>query len=186
MTTVFLSGSRKIGRINDQIKKRISTMMEKEFSIVVGDANGADKAMQNYLLENSYERVVVFCAGIKCRNNLGNWETRNVDVPPKLKGRDFYTYKDKAMAAEADYGFVIWDAKSAGSINNVLELVKNQKCVAIYVSPQKQFFTVKNVTDIQNLLRSCDSGDFLNISRKTNLNNTMREIDQSYQGALNL
>ena len=33
------------------------------------------------------------------------------------------TQKDKAMAAEADYGFVLWDGKSSGSISNVFELL---------------------------------------------------------------
>lgn len=186
MTTVFLSGSRKISHINDMIRDRVRKMMDQEFTIVMGDANGADKAMQNYLADSGYRNVTVFCAGRKCRNNVGGWETMNVDVSPSLKGRDFYTAKDRVMAAKADYGFVLWDGKSAGSINNVLELVKRGKCVVIYLSAKQEFFTVKNPDGITSLLQFCDSSDYLSIARKTNLSQTMAEINGSTQGALNL
>lgn len=186
MTTVFLSGSRKLSRINDMIRDRLRKMMEKDFTIILGDANGADKAMQSFLNESLYRNVTVFCAGNKCRNNVGEWPTNNVDVPSSLKGRDFYTAKDKKMAAEADYGFVMWDGKSAGSINNVLELIKRGKYVVVFLSANKEFFTVKYVDDITHLLQLCDSGNYLSIARKTNLRRTMAEIGHSTQGAFNL
>ena len=186
MTTVFLSGSRKLSRINDMIRERVRKMMDQDFTIVLGDANGADKAMQSYLADSGYRNVTVFCAGGKCRNNVGEWPTENVKVPSSLKGRDFYTEKDKAMAALADYGFVLWDGKSAGSINNVLELIKRGKCVVIYLSAKREFFTAKSADDITRLLKLCDSGDYLSIARKTNLTRTMAEIDHVGQGALNL
>lgn len=186
MTTVFLSGSRKISRINDAIRERVRKMMDQDFAIVLGDANGADKAMQSFLAETNYRNVTVFCAGDKCRNNVGEWPTKNVDVPSSLKGRDFYTEKDKAMAAQADYGFVLWDGKSAGSINNVLELIKRGKYVVIYLSAKRDFFTAKNAGDITRLLQLCDSSDYLNIAKKTNLSRTMAEMGHAAQGALNL
>lgn len=186
MTTVFLSGSRKISRINDMIRDRVRKIMDQDFKIILGDANGADKALQSFLAESKYQNVTVFCAGTKCRNNVGAWATKNIDVPSSLKGRDFYTAKDRAMAAEADYGFVLWDGKSAGSINNVLELVKRGKCVVVYLSAKREFFTVKNPDGITSLLQVCDSSDYLSIARKTNLSRTMAEMNGSAQGALNL
>jgi hypothetical protein len=127
MTTVFVSGSRKISRLNMETRNRLKNVVDKQFSILVGDANGADKVFQKYLAEMRYPNVVVFCSGGHCRNNLGNWNVKNISVDSKLKGRDFYTQKDKAMAAEADYGLVLWDGKSPGSFNNIMELVKNRK-----------------------------------------------------------
>ena len=110
MTTVFLSGSRHLSKLNDAIKTRIDNMIEKSFRIFVGDANGADKAMQKFLSDAHYPNVVVFCAGENCRNNIGEWDVTQVPVNPKLKGRDFYTAKDKEMATKADYGvcYVGW------------------------------------------------------------------------------
>lgn len=185
MTTVFLSGSRKISRLNDMIRGRIQNMVDQNFEIFVGDANGADKAMQGFLAEIDYENVTVFCAGTSCRNNIGDWQVRKIKVSPKLKGRDFYTQKDKEMAAIADYGFVLWDGKSAGSINNVFELLKREKSVVVYLSQKKTFEKISKPQDVKSLLQTCDSADFLAISRKTNMNRKMEDFQLSAQGALN-
>jgi hypothetical protein len=163
MTTVFLSGSRKINRLNDVIRGRIQNIVDQGFNVVVGDANGADKAMQSFLSERVYPNVFVYCAGQTCRNNMGSWDTEKVTVDPKLKGRAFYTQKDKVMADVADYGLILWDGKSAGSINNVFELLKNGKKAVVYFSPRKEFFSVKTAGDIEDLLHHCDplvSDDF--------------------------
>ena len=186
MTTVFLSGSRKLSRINDQIRCRIQKMLDQEFVIVLGDANGADKAMQGFLAESGYRHVTVFCAGQACRNNLGAWDTANITVPSHLSGRDFYAEKDKEMAAQADYGFVLWDGKSSGSINNVIELVRREKSVVVYLSAAREFFTVKTPHDINALLNKCEFEDYQAIIRKTNFNKKMNEIGRAHQGTFGL
>lgn len=186
MTTVFLSGSRSVSRLDDAVRERVRRMMDQDFDIVVGDAGGADKAMQDYLAANGYRNVTVFCAGRRCRNNLGDWPARNIEGPPSLSGRDFYTVKDKAMAVRADYGFVVWDGKSAGSINNVLELVRQGKYVVVYLFSRRDFVVVKTVEDIATLLKLCDDRDYLDIARKTNLIRTMAEIGHAGQATLNL
>lgn len=166
MTTVFVSGSRSVSRINDMIRDRIKNMMDQNLAIVVGDANGADKALQKFLAEMRYSNVVVFCSGQTCRNNIGDWEIRQITVDPKLKGRAFYTQKDKAMAAEADYGFVLWDGKSAGSISNAFELLRLTKKAVVYFAPEKSFFTVSSLEDAHQLLEKCDSETFDSISKR--------------------
>lgn len=186
MTTVFLSGSRSASRLNDAIRERLGRMIDQDFHIVIGDANGADKAMQVHLADSNYRHVTVFCAGQTCRNNVGAWPTNNVEVSPSLSGRDFYTVKDVAMAARADYGFVLWDGKSAGSINNVLELVKRGKYVVVHLSVTGKFVVVKSVEDITRLLEHCDRGNYLDIARKTHLARRMAEIGGVRQAALNL
>lgn len=186
MTTVFLSGSRKISRINDRIRERLRNMVNRNFRIIIGDANGADKALQGFLAEIDYQNVVIFCAGEHCRNNIGEWETKNVDVPSTYKGRDFYTQKDKEMALEADYGLVIWDGKSSGSINNVFELLKGGKKTVVYLYPKKEFIVVKEPEQLEALLKSCSRTDYEIISKKTNLNRRMRDLQAAQQETLNL
>lgn len=186
MTTVFLSGSRKISRLNEMIRNRINKMIDKGFQIIVGDANGADKALQKFLADVGYSNVVVFCSGQACRNNIGSWSVRQVSVDSKLKGRDFHTQKDKKMAAEADYGLVLWDGKSAGSISNVFELLKREKSVVVYFSPEKQFHTVSHLDDANKLLEKCDKDVIGNISRKIKLSSSIKELKNSTQGNLSL
>lgn len=186
MTTVFLSGSRKIGRLNDMIRSRVQNMIDQGFHIIVGDANGADKAFQGYLAERVYPNVFIYCAGTVCRNNVGDWKVKKVQVDPTLKGRKFYTQKDKEMAAEADYGFVLWDGKSAGSIENVFELLKRRKRVVIYLSREKKFVNVSRAEDVRELFQSCDNVDYQNIRKKINLGKRFDDLILASQDSLNV
>ena len=183
MTIVFVSGSRRVSRINDMIRDRIRNMIDQDFRIVVGDANGADKALQKFLAEMQYSNVIVFFSGKTCRNNIGEWDTRQITVDPSLKGRAFYTQKDKAMAAEADYGFVLWDGKSAGSISNVFELLKHGKKIVVYFAPEKQFLTVSSLDDAKELLSKCDPDTFDSISKKINLPSVFAGVQNGVQGS---
>ena len=184
--TVFLSGSRKISRLNDEIRLRLEKITSQNFRVVVGDANGADKALQNYLANIRYEHVTVYCAGGECRNNIGGWPQINIEVSPKLRGRDFYAEKDKTMADEADYGLVLWDGKSVGSINNVLELMKNNKPVIIYFSPDRSFHALKEVDDVRRLMSLVGARDYLEMNSKIHVDKRLRGLSQSGQGVLSL
>lgn len=186
MTTVFLSGSRRVGRINDRIRNHIRNMIDQGFRIVVGDANGADLALQKFLAEIRYPNVIVFCSGKTCRNNVGEWDIRAVSVDPHLKGRAFYEQKDKAMAAEADYGFVLWDGKSTGSISNVFELLKRGKKIVVYFVPEKQFVTVSFLDDVKELLNKCDPDTFHVISKKIRLPSALAHRQNATQVSLPL
>ncbi|HIG21758.1 MAG TPA: hypothetical protein EYG57_09315 [Planctomycetes bacterium] len=156
MTRVFLSGSRQISRLHQSVLSRLAKMIDNELTILIGDANGADKAMQSYFNDRGYRNVQVFCSGDKCRNNVGGWTTKNILVAPHLKGRAFYTEKDKAMAKEADLGFVLWDGKSKGSVANALELLDAGKRVVLFHSDDKSFYNFKTKTDLQCILQSGD------------------------------
>ena len=186
MTTVFLSGSRRINRLNDLVRSEIQNMIEQGFHIVVGDANGADKALQSYLAGQGYRKVVVFCAGQDCRNNIGGWEVHEVSVNPKLRGRAFYTQKDKEMASQADYGLVLWDGKSVGSINNVHELLKNGKKVIVYLSPEKRFMNVTGLEDVDTLVKNCELPDNHAIHKTLGLSRNLEDSRPGVQGVLNL
>ena len=184
MTTVFLSGSRGISRLNDKVRDRVKNMMDKKFRIIVGDANGADKALQEFLSDLKYSNVMVFCSGQVCRNNVGNWDIRKVIVDEKLRGRDFYTQKDREMTSEADYGFILWNGKSVGSIRNVLELLKRQKSVVVYFAPDKKFYTISRPDDARELLKRCDRKAIDAMQKKIKLNTAIGAMESTSQGVL--
>lgn len=186
MTTVFLSGSRKINRLNDVIRSRIQNIVDQDFTVVVGDANGADKAMQIFLAEKDYSNVEVYCAGNTCRNNIGSWITEKISVDPKLRGRAFYTQKDKAMAATADFGFVLWDGKSVGSVNNIFELLKNGKKALVYFSPHKEFFNVKTALDVERLLQRCDPSVSEQVYSSVNVKPQTKELNIKNQQSFDI
>lgn len=164
MKTVFLSGSRKISLLNKVICSRLDNMAANQLKILIGDANGADKAMQKYLNEINYRNVIIYFVGKVCRNNIGNWLTENISHKSNRVGREFYALKDRAMAAKADLGFVVWDGESLGSISNVLELLKLGKKSVVYLAPAASFFTVASTLDATNLIQKCGSEAASNLS----------------------
>ncbi len=182
MTTVFLSGSRSINRINDKIRGHIRNIVDSKFLVVLGDANGADKVLQKYLADLQYKNVMVYCSGKNYRNNIGEWKVQYVSVDPKLKGREFYAEKDRKMADIADHGFVLWDGKSSGSIANLIELLKRNKKSLIYFSPEKQFYSVLNIEELRELLNKCDIEAIKDISNKISLRSSLRELESMKQG----
>ena len=151
-STVFVAGSRQISRLPAEVKARLDTMIEKGFQILVGDANGTDKAVQRYFAVKVYPNVLVHCMKDHCRNNVGNWPTRQVTAPRGAKGFEHYSLKDRAMAEAAEYGLMLWDGKSKGTVNNVVNLSRHHKPVVVYVAPTKQFLTIKTFDDLNELL----------------------------------
>ena len=51
MTTVFIAGSIKIKHLDRKFKERIDKIIASGIDLVVGDADGADTAIQTYLFE---------------------------------------------------------------------------------------------------------------------------------------
>ena len=129
--TVFVAGSRQISRLPTEVKGRIDTMVDKGFQILVGDANGADKAVQRYLADKAYPNVLVHYMEDHCRNNVGNWSTREVAAPRGARGFDYCSAKDRAMADTAEYGLMLWDGQSKGTVNNVVNLSRHHKPVVV-------------------------------------------------------
>jgi probable addiction module antidote protein len=142
MNTIFIGGSRHISRLPSEIKDRLNKVIDNGHCVVVGDANGADKAVQKHFADASYGRVTVFCTGEHFRNNLGHWPTHSVEPPPGAKGFQFYAAKDREMATKADFGLMIWDGKSSGTLLNVLRLAKAGKVSVLYNAPEKRSINI--------------------------------------------
>ena len=184
MTTVFLSGSRSISRTNDVIRKHLDNLISRRLYIILGDANGADRAMQSYFAEAGYNEVTVYCAGTRCRNNVGGWTTKTVEVKPNLKGREFYEQKDWGMVRHADSGFVLWDGKSYGSITNVFELLKSNKNVVLYFGPEKEFYDLNTIDDVDLILNKCAPKTLEMINKKNRLPASVSKNRESAQTSI--
>lgn len=65
------------------------------------------------------------------------WPTREIDAPRGARGFDYYSLKDRVMADTAAYGLMLWDGKSKGTVNNVVNLSRDHKPVVVYVAPTK-------------------------------------------------
>ncbi|EAO5662826.1 hypothetical protein GJX34_01580 [Salmonella enterica] len=152
MTTVFVAGSITIKNLDTLIVERLKKIVNSRFRVVVGDANGVDSSVQRVLLELGCEQATVFSSSEKPRNNLGSWPVRVVSTSHAAGTRAFFTAKDLKMAEEADYGLMVWDTKSTGTLSNVIELLKRKKCSVVFVNKSKRFFIIKSPEHLDGLI----------------------------------
>lgn len=155
---VFIGGSRAVSKLNPAIRERLDDLMNRRCTILIGDANGADKAVQEYLAARHYSKVLVFCMQ-NCRNNFGDWQTHNVVPPPGSSGFTYYSAKDHVMAQQAGCGFMLWDGKSKGTLQNILNLLGANKRTLVYFTPTAEFHVLANESDLQSLLALCRTVD---------------------------
>lgn len=135
MTTIFVGGSRSVARLPAAARERLDNIVTSGARVVVGDAAGADAAVQRHLLAAAYRAVEVFASEGRPRHNLGDWPVRAVSAEGAREGYAFFAAKDRAMAEAADFGLMIWDGKSPGTALNILRLLGlGKKAVLIEVS----------------------------------------------------
>ena len=166
-TKVFIAGSRRLSRLNNDVKRRINNIVDKGFTVIVGDANGVDKAVQQYLSSRNYTNVVVFCMEGGCRNNVGDWPMRTIRAAdPGWRDFAYYATKDRAMTEEADYGLMLWDGKSRGTLTNVVHLVRKGKAVVVYIAPDRSFYTLRRSDHLAEILARFDPAALHRIDRE--------------------
>ncbi|QNB09555.1 hypothetical protein G5S34_24165 [Herbaspirillum frisingense] len=157
MTTVFIGGSITIRHLDAKVQDRIMNIVHQKFDVVVGDADGADASIQQFLADQRYQHVTVFCTGNVPRNNIGQWAIHQVKSYHSPGSRAYFTAKDLAMAEAADSGLMIWDAKSTGTLSNVIELLSRKKYSLAFVDKLKTFHAIKSVEALEQLLNHMPS-----------------------------
>ena len=168
---VFVGGSRRLSRLNKKVTRTLDRLIERDLTIIIGDANGADKAVQSYLVNKQYRNVIVFCMQNQCRNNLGDWQSRRVETSLRTNGFEFYAVKDLAMVKETDYGFMLWDSKSKGTLNSIVNLLRENKPVVVYFSPTKTLHRLTTLGDLLKILEKCDKDSIHKLERDLGLSN---------------
>lgn len=161
MTTIFISGSREIPYVPDEVRERVDRIIDLGFGIVVGDSErGVDAAILRYLESRTYENVTVFTIHDRPRVKgiLDAWDIRKIEPDSNVKTdkagnvrnrRELETAKDQAMGAIADFGLVIWQSTyanrfgntsvSKGSLRNMYQLLSAGRPVVLYKAPSAEF-----------------------------------------------
>lgn len=165
MTTVFIGGSRAVSRLNSILRAKLDDLIGRGCTIFVGDANGADKAVQQHLAERGYRNVVVYCMD-RCRNNVGAWPAKNVSVPGARRDFAYYAAKDLAMTEDANCGVMLWDGKSKGTLNNIQNLIGKGKKTLVYFAPDKAFHKLSSENDLRELLERCNKAKIQEAQRQ--------------------
>lgn len=153
---IFIAGPRAVKALNTDVCDRLYNIYTKNYTVLVGDASGVDTAVQKYFSQLHYTNVVVFASNGKARNNLGSWQVETIGVPENIRGFDFYAAKDKAMADNADYGFMLWNGESKGTLNNIINLIQDNKKALVYFTPKNDFICIDSFKKLETLLGFCN------------------------------
>lgn len=104
----------------------------------------------------------------------------SVKEPSGAKDFHYYSTKDLAMAKQADYGFMIWDTKSKGTLNNMINLLKENKSVAVYLTIDKVSYTLRTFADLEKLLSRCDKKHLEAFDEKLGLSRVFRKEQKEF------
>ena len=130
---VFISGSRSINKLPDSAIKRIDSIIDRNCTILTGDARGVDAQVQKYLSKKKYDNVTVYFTGREIRNNAGRWKAKEIANSTGKKRKELCAQKDAAMADDADCGLMIWDGLSIGTLNVIKEMKNRNKGFCLVV-----------------------------------------------------
>ena len=167
--TVFISGSISIKRLHPMFVERVANIVREGLPVVIGEAYGADASIQAKLAERSASNVTVFCSGENPRNNLGGWPVQRVRSSARSGTREYFAAKDIEMAKRAEFGLMLWDAASAGTLSNVIELLSQGKTSVVFVNRETRFLNVKKVDDVLELVSCMSDGARKKADRKIRL-----------------
>lgn len=144
-------------KLDVSVQRRMMTIYQKGYNVLVGDCYGVDTSVQRFYSNLGYSNVTVFTSNGKARNNIGGWNIHNVSVPPYVHGFDFYKQKDITMTNEADYGFMIWNGESRGTLNNTINLIMQHKNVLMYLTTIDCMLVIKTMDDLNKIINVCTS-----------------------------
>lgn len=144
---VFVSGSSKTQdpeskyyrQLPETVKSALKDYVNQKASILIGDAPGIDRQVQDYLKELGYQKVTVFGPGKQVRYQAdSNWKSKTYDSNYEPYSPEWLAKKDKAMSRSATEGLAITlDEGSKATKNNIARLLAKGKPVKEYQLSKK-------------------------------------------------
>lgn len=169
--TVFISGSSKTQsedseyyrpELNKEIKDEIDRHMKAGDKIIVGDAPGVDRQVQDYLNKANYDNVEIYGPGKQVRYSANEkWKTNPIDAPEFEEGsKEWLAKKDKAMTDAADEGLaIILDEGAKATRNNVQRLIEVSKDVKVFELNKSGSDYDKWVDELNDILKHSDDDE---------------------------
>lgn len=178
MKTVFIAGSISISRLHEKVQERIHKIISSNLNVVVGDANGIDTSVQKCLYNYQATKVTVYCTGDVPRNNIAQWPVYKIYSNLKPGSRAYFTAKDLEMARNSDFGLMIWDCKSTGTLSNIIELLRKKKKSVVFINKNKEFMTISDKFGLEYLLTFMSAHARAKAEEKINLSSKIASLAQ--------
>lgn len=109
--TLFVSGSSKTQskdsvyfrkKLPKQVRKELKQAIRNQDKIIVGDAPGIDRQVQDYLKDKGYKNVEVYGPGKQVRYSSDlSWKTNAIDSKHPEGSKEWLAEKDKVMSKQA-------------------------------------------------------------------------------------
>lgn len=64
------------------------------------------------------------------------------------------------------YGLMLWDGESKGTLNSVINMLRQDKPVVVYLAPRKAFQNLRSADDLTALLSKCDRASVQRFERE--------------------
>ena len=210
MRKIFISGSISSKEVPQEVIKSVDDSRKRNYTILIGDAKGIDKNIQDMLKADNYKNVEVYHVGPSPRNlSDREWIDRRIPVDTENEKffkngkytREAQMIKDKAMSNDADFGLVIWQdtsknrfgniSVSKGSLNNIYNLLVQDKYVGLFYipNPEKGIMKFKSVVEfekqvIENLVQKETKDYYYKMKKNANASNS--KYNQSNNEQLSL
>jgi len=100
----------------------------------------------------------------------------------KAGTRAYFTAKDLEMARRSDYGLMVWDCKSTGTLSNVIELLKRRKQVAVFVNRKTEFVTISDRAGLDHLLALMSDQARIKAEKRIRLSSVVARLELEHPG----
>lgn len=129
MMKLFVSGSKSISVLSDEVNAILDKYIAMGTEFLVGDCYGVDAAVQKYLDSKGYSNATIYCSGATPRNNYAPSAKicSCAENTVGLTGGAFHYAKDIQMAHDCDLAIMIWDGKSKGTSENIRRIKELKK-----------------------------------------------------------
>ena len=143
--TLFVSGSSKTQfkespyyrkNLPRGVRKELKSSMKMGDKIIVGDAPGVDRQVQDFLAKKKYSNVEIYSPGTESRYKAGkDWVNHLInDTEHEPGSKEWLAKKDKAMTKAATKGLaVILDEGSNATRNNISRMESQGKSSKVYM-----------------------------------------------------
>jgi hypothetical protein len=181
---IFLGGSRHLEYIPNEVIDLLNSWISDSHEFLIGDASGSDTAFQQFLAKRGYSNVTIYSSAGAIRNNLGNWQFEIVDSGLRSKSHAIHAFKDREMSKKTDFGLMIWDCESAGTLSNVIDLVSNGKECFAWIAPESELCKFDSINGLNGYLKSypevaVEARKRLETFKKRELKRQLNEINET-------
>lgn len=166
--SVFVSGSRSLHCISQDIRDSIDSIMDKRLHVLIGDSDkGADKEIIDYLKLSGYEHVTLFTILEHPRVAADpGWQVVTVDASSVPGAREKQMQKDRHMGSVANWGLAVFDSVqinrygsiqvSSGTLRNSIQMLLMHKPMRFFYLYEGRTLvsTLRSIDDLERVLSS--------------------------------